>query len=159
MQACKKKEKGGIMLEIKVKYHNSKNGSTIDRIEKIEQGDWIDLRSAENYEIAQFEAGMINLGVSIKVPEGYEAHLVPRGSTYKKWSIIQTNGMGVIDESYSGENDVWKMPVLAMQATHIHKNDRVCQFRIMPKMPEVKITEVEAMDGNSRGGFGSTGTN
>ena len=94
----------------------------------------------------------------MKLPDGYEAHIVPRSSTFKKWGILQTNHMGVIDNSYSGDNDVWGMPVLAMRDTVIHKNDRICQFRIVKKMGKVELIEVDHMEGNDRGGFGSTGS-
>ena len=106
-----------------------------------------------------FDSKIISLGISMKLPEGYEAHIVPRSSTFKKWGILQTNGIGIIDESYCGENDVWKFPALAMRSTTIFKGDRICQFRIMPKMPEVVFTEVEQMNDLDRGGFGSTGGN
>ena len=108
-------------MEIKIKYHNK----NIDKIEKIEQGDWIDLRSAETVTLKQGEFKLISLGISIQLPDGYEAHVVPRSSTFKKWGIIQTNSMGVIDESYCGNNDVWMMPVIAMRNTTINENDRI----------------------------------
>jgi dUTP pyrophosphatase len=100
---------------------------------------------------------IISLGISMKLPEGYEAHVVPRSSTFRRWGIIQTNGIGIIDESYCGNDDVWKFPALAMRSTTIFKGDRICQFRIIPKMPEVVFTEVEYMDDPDRGGLGSTG--
>ena len=93
----------------------------------------------------------------MKLPFGYEAHIVPRSSTYKNYGIIQTNHMGVIDNSYSGDNDQWGMPVIAMRDTTIHKNDRICQFRITQKQPDFEFTEAECLDAKSRGGFGSTG--
>lgn len=142
------------MKKIKIKYHNNE----IDKITKIVQGDWIDLRAAENVTIKKGEFKLISLGVSMKLPEGYEAHLVPRSSTFKKWHIIQTNHMGVIDNSYSGDNDVWMMPVYATEDTIIELNDRICQFRIMKKMQDVCIEEVDSLGGKDRGGFGSTGT-
>ena len=100
---------------------------------------------------------MIPLGVAMKLPDGYEAHLVPRSSTFKNFGIIQTNHMGVIDQSYCGDHDEWKMPVLAMRDTVIRKGDRICQFRIMEKQPELIFTEVEHLTAPDRGGFGSTG--
>lgn len=141
------------MKTINVKYHNK----NIDKIKKISKGNWIDLRASETIELKAGEFAIIPLGVSMKLPEGYEAHLVPRSSTFKKWGIIQTNHMGVIDNSYSGENDVWGMPVLAFRDTVIHENDRICQFRIMKIMGDVNIREVERMSDTNRGGFGSTG--
>ena len=142
-------------MKIKVKYHNK----NIDKIEKIKQGDWIDLRSAETVFIKQGDFKLISLGISMQLPDGYEAHVAPRSSTFKKWGVIQTNSFGVIDESYAGNNDVWMMPVIAMRDTTINENDRICQFRIVKKMPMVKIIEVDNLENEDRGGFGSTGSN
>lgn len=141
------------MNSVQIKYHDD----SIEKIEKIAQGDWIDLRAAETVELKAGDFKIISLGVSMKLPEGYEAHIVPRSSTFKKWGILQTNHMGVIDNSYSGDNDVWGMPVLAMRDTVINKNDRICQFRIMKKMDDLQFNEVDHLDGKDRGGFGSTG--
>ena len=140
-------------LEVLVKYHDKDLG----KIEKIPVGDWIDLRSAERVDMDPNEFRIISLGVSMKLPVGYEAHVLPRSSTFKKWGILMVNSMGVIDESYCGEGDIWKFPALAMRSTTIFKGDRICQFRIVKKMPELKFTEVEHMDAANRGGFGSTG--
>lgn len=141
-------------MEIKIKYFTD-----IQPIEKIEKGDFIDLRSAEDIDLDAGDFAIIKLGVGMKLPEGYEAHIVPRSSTYKKWGIIQTNSVGIVDNSYSGDNDQWMMPVLAMRDTHISKNDRICQFRIVEKQPDVEFTVVEKLDNTSRGGFGTTGAN
>lgn len=141
-------------MEIKIKYF-----SDIQPIKKIAIGDFIDLRSAEDIDLDAGDFAIIKLGVGMKLPEGYEAHVVPRSSTYKKWGIIQTNSVGIIDNSYSGDNDQWMMPVLAMRDTHISKNDRICQFRIVKKQPEIEFTTVEKLDDVSRNGFGSTGAN
>ena len=141
-------------MEIKIKYF-----SDIQPIEKIAIGDFIDLRSAEDIDLDAGDFAIIKLGVGMKLPEGYEAHVVPRSSTYKKWGIIQTNSVGIIDNSYSGDNDQWMMPVLAMRDTHISKNDRICQFRIVKKQPEIEFTTVEKLDDVSRNGFGSIGAN
>lgn len=143
------------MSEILVRYHNE----NIDKIEAINKGDWIDLRAAETVELKAGDFKIISLGVSMKLPEGYEAHIVPRSSTFKKWGILQTNHMGVIDNSYSGDNDIWGMPVLAMRDTVINENDRICQFRIVERMGDIQIVEVDHLDGKDRGGFGSTGHN
>jgi len=141
-------------MEIKIKYHNK----NIDKIEKIPTGDWIDLRCSETTILKQGDYKLIPLGVSIQLPEGYEAHVAPRSSTFKKWGIIQTNSIGIIDESYKGNDDQWMMPVLAMRDTIIEENDRICQFRIFNKMPSLlHITVVENLDNPNRQGFGSTG--
>lgn len=143
------------MNSVQIKYHDD----SIEKIEKIAQGDWIDLRAAETVELKAGDFKIVSLGVSMKLPEGYEAHIVPRSSTFKKWGILQTNHMGVIDNSYSGDNDIWGMPVLAMRDTVINKNDRICQFRIMKKMDDLQFNEVDHLDGKDRGGWGSTGSN
>lgn len=142
-------------LEIMIKYHDSELG----KIEKIPVGDWIDLRSAERVDLNQFEAKVISLGVSMKLPAGYEAHIAPRSSTFRRWGILQTNSVGVVDESYCGEQDIWKVSVIAMRPTTIFKGDRICQFRIVRKMPAVEFVEVDHMEDENRGGFGSTGGN
>ena len=139
-------------MEIKIKYFTD-----IEKIKQIPNGDWVDLRSAIDITLKKGEFTIIPLGVGMKLPFGYEAHIVPRSSTYKNYGIIQTNHMGVIDNSYSGDNDQWGMPVIAMRDTIIHKNDRICQFRITQKQPDFEFTEVKCLDTKSRGGFGSTG--
>lgn len=129
------------------------------KLEKFENGDWIDLRSAETVQLKSGEFRIISLGVSMKLPEGYEAHIVPRSSTFKKWGVIQANGMGIIDNSYSGTHDIWRFPAIALRDTTIYKGDRIAQFRIVKKQPEIYFNEVEALDSENRGGFGSTGHN
>lgn len=138
---------------IKIKYHCG----DIDKIEKINSGDWIDLRAAETVVMREGENALISLGVSMKLPDGYEAHIAPRSSTYKNFGIIQTNSLGIVDNSYSGTNDVWKFPARALRDTIINKNDRICQFRIAEKMPSITFEEVDTLDEVDRGGFGSTG--
>ena len=141
------------MLELKVKYFTD-----IEPIKFIEnKSDWYDLRSAEDVELKAGEFKLIKLGIGIKLPEGYEAIVAPRSSTFKNFGILQTNSIGVIDESYSGDNDQWMMPALAMRDTVIHKNDRICQFRIISHQPPHKITTVDHLDDKDRGGIGSTG--
>lgn len=139
-------------LSIKIKYLKN-----IEPIKQIEQGDWIDLRTGEDINIKGNTFTMIPLGVAIELPAGYEALLLPRSSTFKKYSIIQTNSIGVIDESYCGNNDEWKMPVYAVADTFIPKNTRIAQFRILKHQPGVRIIEVANLKNNDRGGFGSTG--
>lgn len=142
-------------MDIQIKYFNNE----IDKIEKIEKGDWIDLRSAEDVELKAGEFKLIKLGVGMILPSGYEAHVVPRSSTFNNFGIIQTNHCGIIDESYCGDNDQWRFPALAMRDTIIHKNDRICQFRIIEKQPEIQFITVEHLENTDRGGFGSTGIN
>ena len=142
------------MKNIQIKYFTDK----IEKLTYIDgKSDWIDLRAAKDMELKAGEYAMIPLGVAMKLPEGYEAHIVPRSSTYKNYGLIQTNHMGVVDESYCGDNDQWHMPVYALRDTVINVNDRVCQFRIMEHQPKIVFEEVEALDAPDRGGFGSTG--
>ena len=143
------------MEKIKIKYFDK----NIDKIKKINKGDWIDLRSAEDVELKAGDFKLISLGVSMELPKGYEAHIVPRSSTFKTWGIIQANSMGIVDESYRGDNDIWKMPVYATRDTVIHKNDRICQFRIMEHQPTIEFDEVEHLGNADRKGIGSTGVN
>ena len=141
-------------MNIKIKYHSKE----IDKITNIEgKSDWFDLRSAENISLKQGEFKLISLGISMQLPEGHEAYVIPRSSTYKTFGIIQTNHLGLIDEIYKGNNDIWKYPALAMRDTEIKVNDRICQFRIQKKMPPVTFEEVDNLEGEDRGGFGSTG--
>ena len=141
-------------MEIEVKYFSDQ----ISKLEYIEgKSDWIDLRSAVDITLKKGEFALIPLGIGIRLPKGYEAHIVPRSSTFKKFGIIQTNSQGVIDETYCGDGDQWMMPVLAIRDTTIHINDRICQFRIMEHQPALTFRQVEHLDAVSRGGFGSTG--
>ena len=142
-------------LPLRIKYFDK----NIEKLKKTEKGDWIDLRSAIDISLKKGDFALIPLGVGMVLPDGYEAHIVPRSSTFKNWKIIQTNSVGIIDNSYSGENDQWMMPVYAVEDTKIKKNDRICQFRILEKMPLLEIQEVEHLNDVSRGGFGSTGKN
>lgn len=146
---------------ILIKYHTD-----IEKLHLTPNGDWCDLRVAEDIFIPLGEYRLVSLGVSMKLPEGYEAHIVPRSSTFKNWGIIETNHMGIIDNSYSGDNDIWKFPAYCLEShttvngkngTMLKKNDRICQFRIVEKMSEITFREVEHLNGNNRGGFGSTG--
>jgi hypothetical protein len=124
-----------------------------------EKSDWIDLKAAQDYELKQFEHALINLGFALQLPDGYEAHIVPRSSTFKNFGILQTNSMGIIDNSYCGDEDYWKLPVIAMRDTVIKKGDRICQFRIMEKMSNIEVEIVKTLGNENRGGFGSTGKN
>lgn len=142
------------METIKIKYFDNE----IDKIEKISKGDLIDLRAAETVEMKKGEFRLIKLGVGMKLPDGYKANMYPRSSTYKNFGIILANSVGQIDNSYSGDNDEWKFPAIALRDTIIHKNDRICQFEIQKIQPEIEFVEVEHLDAESRGGIGSTGT-
>jgi len=152
VKIIKTKEKINNMISIKIKYF-TKN---IDKISEIIQGDWIDLRSAETITLKKGEFKLIPLGIGMKLPDGYEANIVPRSSTFKKYGIIQTNHFAVIDNSYSGDNDEWKLPVFATRDITINKNDRICQFRINKNQPKIIFQKVDKLDDKDRGGFGST---
>ena len=141
-------------MEIKIKYLSTE----LTRIAKIDQGDWIDLRAAKEISLQKGEFALIPLGVAMELPLGYEAHVVPRSSTFKNFKLLQVNSMGIIDESYSGDDDQWFFPAFAVDATVIHLNDRICQFRIVKKMPQVRFQEVNRLNNENRGGYGSTGT-
>ena len=141
-------------LKIKIKYH-----ADIDRIEKYLVGDWIDLRTAERVHMEPGDFRMISLGVSMELPYGYEAHIIPRSSTYNRYGIRLANSMGMIDNSYRGDNDIWHFPAIADRSVTIEKNTRICQFRIMPVQPMVVFEEVEHLGNADRRGFGSTGVN
>ena len=142
------------MEKIQIRYISDK----IDRLGYIAgKSDWIDLRAAEDVEMKAGEFRLIRLGVAMKLPEGYEAHIVPRSSTFKNFGVIQTNHMGVIDGSYCGNDDEWRFPAYAVRDTRICVNDRICQFRIMKNQPEIRFEQVDCLEGENRGGFGSTG--
>lgn len=150
------KLKGEVNLQkIRIKYANQ----LLERIKKINVGDWVDLRCSEDIELKAGEFRLIPLGVAMQLPDGYEAHVVPRSSTFKNYGIIQTNSMGVIDESYCGDNDFWFFPAYALRDTKINFNDRICQFRIMEHQPSINFEEVKVLDNKDRGGHGSTGIN
>ena len=143
-------------MNIRIKYFTDK----IERLRYVDgKSDWIDLRAAKEVELKQGEFALIPLGVAMELPKGYEAHVVPRSSTFKNFGIIQTNSMGVIDETYCGDNDQWFFPAYALRDTVIHVNDRICQFRIMEHQPSVTFSETESLGYEDRGGHGSTGKN
>ena len=137
---------------IKVRYH-----ANIYPLEKTEVGDWIDLRVAEDVEMKAGEYKLIPLGVSMQLPPGYEALVIPRSSTFKHWGILQTNSCGLIDNSYCGDDDIWYFPALATRDVLIEKNSRICQFRIQKKMKNVNFETVNTLNNVNRGGLGHSG--
>lgn len=142
--------------QIQVKYINPPEN--FKRLEKIEQGDWIDLYAAEDISLEAGQSALIRLGVAMKLPEGYEAHLAPRSSTFKKWGVLVANSIGIIDESYCGNDDEWKLSVYATRTTTIAAGDKICQFRIIKKQPNIEFKTVTHLSDVNRGGFGSTGS-
>ena len=138
--------------KIKIKYLRDIQPVTI-----ISNGDWIDLRAAEEVYIEQGKFDFIPLGVAMELPKGYEAIVAPRSSTFMRYGILMANSIGVIDESYKGENDEWHFPAYATRSVFVHKNDRICQFRIIKHQPSVELVAVESLGNADRGGLGSTG--
>jgi dUTP pyrophosphatase len=140
-------------LSIKIKYHSKE----LPKLNKVDKGDWIDLYVGEDYTMKAGELLLLNLGVSMKLPENYEAHIIPRSSTFLKYGILQANSMGMVDNSYCGNEDIWKFPAYATRDVSVSKGDRLCQFRIVEKQPKINFEEVENLEDLNRGGFGSTG--
>ena len=139
-------------MEIKVKYLRD-----IKPIKQIKQGDWIDLVAGKSFALRKGEFVNIPLGVAMELPAGYEALVAPRSSTARHLGILMSNSVGIIDESYKGDNDEWHFPCYALRETYIRKNERICQFRIIEHQPQVKLIEVDHLGNEDRGGLGSTG--
>ena len=140
---------------IKIKYHDP----DMPKLTYVDgKSDFIDLRSAEEVHMSKGDFKIINLGISLKLPEGYEMVIIPRSSTFKKYGVIMANSQGLIDESYCSDLDVIGFPALAMKETVIHKYDRICQFRIQKQQPAFDIRYVDHLGNEDRGGFGSTGS-
>lgn len=152
-EAINKRGENMKLTEIEIKYVRN----DIESIEQVEGGDWIDLRTGVDVEMNAGDFQVIPLGVAMKLPENCEALMVPRSSTFKHYGLIMTNSVGVIDESYCGNNDEWGFPVYATRACCIPKNTRICQFRIIEHQPMIQFKVVENLAGKDRGGFGSTG--
>ena len=153
-------------MKMKIKYFDD-----AIRLKRISKGNWIDVYANKDMFIALNDRAMIPLGFALELPSGWEAHLAPRSSTFKTWGIIQTNSVGVVDDTYIGDNDQWHMPVYCLEGkgtelidgeeikgTWIRKGDKIAQFRIMEVMPEIEFDEVESFGNSDRGGFGSTGS-
>lgn len=161
------------MNTIKIKYH----GNDLPKVEIKEGSDWIDLYASETVFVPFCKQVLVPLGISVELPEGYEAEIRPRSSTFKTWGVIQSNSCGVIDESFKGDNDIWCFPAVALDTSeaeieyvqhglpvptgrvgrYVRKGDKICQFRINKKMGSVELVEVEHLGNKDRGGFGSTG--
>ncbi len=142
--------------KIKIRYHSQE----IEKLRYIDgKSDWIDLRAAEEVSLKAGDFALINMGISVQLPRGYEMIIAARSSTFKNFGLIQTNAIGVVDESYCGDDDIIMMPVYATRDTQVHVNDRLCQFRILRHQPEIVFEEVDSLENESRGGFGSTGKN
>ena len=140
------------MPKIKIHYFSD----DLPRLKTTKIGDWIDLYCAQDMALKAGEFALVPLGVSMQLPEGFEARTAPRSSTFKRWGILQANSVGVIDNSYCGTNDEWKLPVYATRDTQLEKGDRICQFRIFEIQPPIEFEECETLSATDRGGFGST---
>ena len=141
---------------IRIKYHSAE----IEKLKYIGgKSDWIDLRASENVVLKKGDFALIKMGISVQLPKGYEMIIAARSSTFKNYGLIQTNAIGVVDESYCGDDDIIMMPVYATRDTEVHINDRLCQFRIFKHQPEIEFEETESLGNEKRGGFGSTGKN
>jgi dUTP pyrophosphatase len=141
-------------LKVPVKYFDD----SLPEIEEIEVGNWIDLYARQRFELGFLQNELIPLNVAMQLPKGYEAHLLPRSSTYKKWGIISANGTGIIDTTYCGDGDEWKFSAISLRPTVIEKGDKIAQFRIVKEMPKTKFPKVDKLGNANRGGFGTTGT-
>lgn len=158
-------------LKMKIRYFE---GAT--KLQKISKGNWIDVYSNKDVFVEKNTRAMIPLGFALELPKGWEGHLAPRSSTFKSWGIIQTNHVGIVDDSYVGNEDQWHMPVYCLDpkdkieeevkgseykkvtyGTWIRKGDKIGQFRVMEVMPEIEFEEVDFLTGENRGGFGTTG--
>ena len=158
-------------MELKIRYFEGAK-----KLEKFSHGNWIDVYANKDVFVEKNSRAMIPLGFALELPKGWEGHLAPRSSTFKTWGVIQTNSVGVVDDTYIGNEDQWHMPVYCLdpkdrieedvkgsdykKVTHgswIRKGDKIGQFRIMPVMPEISFVEVESLDNTNRGGFGTTG--
>lgn len=146
------KETGFKKNVIRIKYL-----SPITEIAQDVKGDWIDLRSSEKVDMKQGEYRCIKLGVAMELPKGYSAIIAPRSSTFKRYGVLQTNSIGVIDHSYCGNNDEWAFPVYATRDTTINFDDRICQFRLVKNYSAFDFETVDNLYNQDRGGFGSTG--
>lgn len=151
-------------MKMRIKYFDGAK-----KLEKINKGNWIDVYANDDIFVSVGERAMIPLGFALELPKGWEGHLVPRSSTFKTWGIIQTNHVGVVDDTYIGDNDQWHMPVYCLQnkekivfqgdegGVWINKGDKIGQFRIMEVMPDIEFEEVDSFGNEDRGGFGTTG--
>lgn len=139
-------------LEIKIKELTPGCMPTV-----LENGDWIDLHAAVDVDLQPGERTKIPLGVAMELPKGYEAYVLPRSSTAIKYGILLANSQGVIDNSYCGDGDEWSFLALAFEPCSIAKGTRIAQFRIVKNQPPVKLTKVDTLGNENRGGYGSTG--
>lgn len=141
-------------MVIKIRYNTN-----LKTVIKQDNGDWFDLSISEDVSMKKGDYKEISLGVAMELPKGYEAYVIPRSSTFKKYGLIQANSLGLIDNTYCGNNDVWKFPAYATKDVIIPKGTRLCQFRIQKSMSKrlTKFEVVDDLENDNRGGFGSSG--
>lgn len=165
----KPSEMGAFIMLMKLKIKIKTFGDQV-LPEIISKGDWIDLRVAEEYVSDKEEYKLLKLGIAMQLPKGFEAVVAPRSSTFKNWGVLLCNSLGIIDNSYSGDNDEWRFPAYFTRRAFIHRGDRICQFRIQLSQKAtfwqkikwllssgIKIEKVEKLNTINRGGIGSTG--
>lgn len=139
---------------VEIKYFDK----NMPKLEQVCGGDWIDLRVRNEEHLKKGEYKELQLGIAMKLPYKCEALVIPRSSTFKKWGIIQTNSVGLIDNTYCGDNDEWKLPVIATREIIIPQYTRIAQFRISENQPLIFFNRVDKLGSTDRNGFGSTGT-
>ena len=156
-------------MDLRIKYFD---GAT--ELEKITKGNWIDVYANKDVFIPLYGYAMIPLGFALELPKGWEGHLAPRSSTFKTWGIMQTNSVGIVDDTYIGDNDQWHFPAqctmakttekvniegnkVTVMGTWIRRGDKIGQFRIMESMPEIDFIKVDSLNNEDRGGFCTTG--
>lgn len=175
-------------LKILVKRFKNENGEPLVALPKvIKKGDWVDLGSAKECVLNAPQAGTLKggevkhrdvvsevtyipLGVAMQLPDGFEAIIAPRSSAAKNMGIMCANSIGIVDNSYKGNNDQWMFPAVTLRKTSIAANTRLCQFRIQLSQKAtiwqklkwlfasgIELVEVDALSDTSRGGFGTTG--
>lgn len=125
-------------------------------LEQVDKGGCVDLYNYEDITLQKGDFQLIDLGVAIQLPQGYDALVLPRSSTFKRYGLLLANSVGYIDNSYCGTDDWWKAPVYATRDIYIPKGTRCFQFRLIKTQPKLWITTHDSL-GKNRGGIGSTG--
>jgi dUTP pyrophosphatase len=137
---------------IKVKY--KENSPELTQTDK---GGCIDLYNYNDLTLKRGEFGFIDFGIAIELPQGYDAIILPRSSTFKKYGLLLTNSAGYIDNSYNGDNDYWLGCVYATRDIQIPAGTRCFQFRLVKTQPSLQIVSVDSLGNEDRSGFGSSG--
>lgn len=156
---------------MKTKIYIKRIDKTVTLPQIIDRGEWIDLRASGDIDIKRGDIGKIPLGVAIKIPKGYELHILPRSSTPLNFKVLLANSEGIGDYTFSGNKDEYQFIFYAIRSTKIKHNSRICQFKIELSQKAtvwqklkwlfsngVEIIEVDNLSDVNRGGIGSTGT-